>query len=979
MCLPEEVKSMPSESSLFTNNQDHLRLLTALRESEILRELAALLASSLDLKRILQVLVRRTTQVCGVGRCAVWLLDETQKVFLPATYHISAPYIDERNIQAGEALWYRSSLPFDDPVIGLLSETGVIVLNDLRKEQSPNMRFLAEKFLAWSALLVALVREERLLGMMLLDNPGKIEIFSQDLQQLARAIGQQAAVAIDNAQLYEQAQTQRKRAEQLIERVQSIYQVANAVNAGENLSTVLQLAIQHLVRSLKADGGAIMLLDGNTLSVASTYQLQPLAPVSSITSPLTDLPHCSEAARNKVPYFLTKEHMQDTEKQWYHQLDLENILIVPLIVGSYNAEPTGNGETSSGSIHCIGFAFVNYHHSTRPPSKGQIAFAQDVAVQCALAIEKARILAEARQAAMLATERANTLDAVFNAMTEGLIVLDQDGQIVVGNNTASRFLGIPLRTKESHSAFAQHHHAYTLQGRLIAEQESLLARGLHGEPIRGEQFVMKRADGEERIIEINVEQLLNSEQKQIGIVSAFRDITAQKRVEQRIRQALETMLHAVEEISGLTDSSNIVHSILVMALKAVHCERGMVQLYDQDQHIFTLSSSFGFSTEAEQEWLVEQQYWFALETAEHIRFRTQLLEGHPFAINSEQWPSLPEHIMVLAVPIIYNTQLLGVMLLDRSSAPSEKETSQQPAGTKYPAEKREFTIWEMAIAEGIAQVGGLAMEQARWQREAKTARTSEAAMRESNELQDEFLAIASHEFRSPLTVILSHSQLMTRMIKRSGDLALYEMLQDGFTAIEGQARHLTNITNTFLEVTRLNSGQIDLKSEEIDLAEIAQQAVSMHGSTTTTHQLTCEIEPSESSYRVRGDAARMQQIFANLLQNAIKYSPFGGPITVSLRQISQQQRTAMIEVCVEDKGRGIPADDLPHLFERFYRASNIDSTRTKGFGLGLYIVAEVLRLHGGTIHAESSGIVGEGSRFIFTLPRLDEQLDENER
>src|SRR5439155_8577463 len=112
-----------------------------------------------------------------------------------------------------------------------------------------------------------------------------------------------------------------------------------------------------------------------------------------------------------------------------------------------------------------------------------------------------------------------------------------------------------------------------LQGRLIPEQESLLVRGIRGEPIRGEHFVMQRADGKERIIEINVEPLFNSERKQIGIVGAFRDITAQKHVEQRIRQALETMLHAVEEVSGLTDSSNILHSILLMTLKAVHSER----------------------------------------------------------------------------------------------------------------------------------------------------------------------------------------------------------------------------------------------------------------------------------------------------------------------------------------------------------------------------------------------------------------------
>src|SRR5947209_11555910 len=109
---------------------------------------------------------------------------------------------------------------------------------------------------------------------------------------------------------------------------------------------------------------------------------------------------------------------------------------------------------------------------------------------------------------------------------------------------------------------------------------------------------------------------------------------------------------------------------------------------------------------------------------------------------------------------------------------------------------------------------------------------------------------------------------MARMIKRSGDLALYEKLQEGFTAIEGQARHLTNITNTFLEVTRLNSGQIDLKSEEVDLAEIAQQAVTMHRSITTNHQITCRIEPNEHDYYVRGDAARLHQIFTNLLQNA---------------------------------------------------------------------------------------------------------------
>jgi signal transduction histidine kinase len=119
-----------------------------------------------------------------------------------------------------------------------------------------------------------------------------------------------------------------------------------------------------------------------------------------------------------------------------------------------------------------------------------------------------------------------------------------------------------------------------------------------------------------------------------------------------------------------------------------------------------------------------------------------------------------------------------------------------------------------------------------------------------------------------------------------------------------------------------------------------------------------------------GDSARLQQIITNLVENAIKYSPLGGPIKVCLRYDSNYEGKATIEVCVEDKGIGVPRDAQPHLFERFYRAPNIERSNTKGIGLGLYIVAQLLKLQGGSIRVESSGIPGEGSRFIFTLPAL---------
>jgi signal transduction histidine kinase len=134
------------------------------------------------------------------------------------------------------------------------------------------------------------------------------------------------------------------------------------------------------------------------------------------------------------------------------------------------------------------------------------------------------------------------------------------------------------------------------------------------------------------------------------------------------------------------------------------------------------------------------------------------------------------------------------------------------------------------------------------------------------------------------------------------------------------------------------------------------------------HQLSYVSSPAPHPYLTHGDKARLLQVFANLLQNAIKYSPLGGPITISLVQRCNSNNQTVIEVKIQDKGMGIASEAQPHLFERFYRAPDVIGNSTKGIGLGLYVVAEFLHLHGGTIHVESSGIPGEGSCFIFTLP-----------
>src|SRR3989442_6584539 len=137
---------MSGESSPTINEQERQRLLTALRESEILRELAELLASSLDLDRILQVLVKRTTEVCQVQRCSAWLLEDERGSFHPATYHLSSQHLNSDVIKAADHIWYRTQLPFDHPIIHrLISEDGILFFEDLGAE--PGLRPVTETFL----------------------------------------------------------------------------------------------------------------------------------------------------------------------------------------------------------------------------------------------------------------------------------------------------------------------------------------------------------------------------------------------------------------------------------------------------------------------------------------------------------------------------------------------------------------------------------------------------------------------------------------------------------------------------------------------------------------------------------------------------------------------------------------------------------------------------------------------------------------
>ncbi len=237
---------------------------------------------------------------------------------------------------------------------------------------------------------------------------------------------------------------------------------------------------------------------------------------------------------------------------------------------------------------------------------------------------------------------------------------------------------------------------------------------------------------------------------------------------------------------------------------------------------------------------------------------------------------------------------------------------------------------------------------------------------EAIRVRDEFLAVASHEFKNPLTTLLGNAQLLARRFERSEHAS--DRDRRSIKAMVSQAERLTRMVSSLLDVSRLQSGRFALHWQQVELRSLLQRLVEEIGPTLTVHRL--QLQVATEPLVILGDDLRLHEVFQNLMQNAIKYSPEGGPIAIDVAR-SRSWAT----VAVRDEGIGIPQDSLPHLGRRYYRAANAHEHRLDGVGLGLYVVNQIIALHGGTLDIASSE--GVGSTFTVRLPLAQEDPPES--
>ena len=237
-----------------------------------------------------------------------------------------------------------------------------------------------------------------------------------------------------------------------------------------------------------------------------------------------------------------------------------------------------------------------------------------------------------------------------------------------------------------------------------------------------------------------------------------------------------------------------------------------------------------------------------------------------------------------------------------------------------------------------------------------------SALKEAERLKDEFIAIAAHELRAPLAILKGYAHTLLQQQHGRG-LELKEWQQEALDNIDLATRQLVELTEELLDVTRLQAGRLALHPEATDLVALARQVIKRLQRTTQQHRLS--LRCSQEHLVVTLDPGRMKQVLTNLVGNAIKYSPQGGPIEVA---VWAEPQTAEVILSTRDEGIGIPARQQAGIFGRFFRAAN--ARTLPGTGLGLYICRSLVDLHGGRLWFAS--VEERGTTFFLALPHEGE-------
>ena len=505
------------------------------------------------------------------------------------------------------------------------------------------------------------------------------------------------------------------------------------------------------------------------------------------------------------------------------------------------------------------------------------------------------------------------LGALLESMNAGVIACDRDGRVVFANQVMRENSGVrldgPLPPDFEHEAFR---HLYTPDQRSMTRAESPLLRALHGEHVASEDVLMRRPGQRLRIFDTSAQPILAPGGEVLGAVAVAHEVTAMRRVE-RFRNCHIAVGHVLKTASSIDEATPEV-------LRAVTATLGWpsAELYLIDDPTGLLLSAGYWDTSG-----LEPEEFFG-----HMPVRGQGITGRVWESGRPIWvpdlvrsadlrtPHERERVEIclrrgvrtaLAVPVRDGGTLLGVLTCYAGTQEYEPDL---------------LTV----LLNGVAAQVGIFVAQ----------RRAEELSRQLARAQSDFVDLVGHELRTPLTAITANATLLAEECA-GHDADCGQMA----AVIARNAEALQRIADTLLDLAGLDAGHLTLDVADVDLAALLADAVTAlrHGG----HRLTLVTE-LPARLHLPGDAARLRQVVDDLLSNAVRYSPPGSPVHITLRADE-----TMADLCIADGGIGTPADEQARVFDRFFRGSNVRHQGTPGSGLGLSLARAIVLLHGGTI------------------------------
>ena len=434
-----------------------------------------------------------------------------------------------------------------------------------------------------------------------------------------------------------------------------------------------------------------------------------------------------------------------------------------------------------------------------------------------------------------------------------------------------------------------------------------------------------------------------AQQSDFALVDARLDSLRQRltRIE-RARTMMQTLYEVGRVLNSSYDRGNLLEIVLDQAVKVVRADRGFLTLYDPVTGAFerratiNMKADQGFSTS------------IALSVAQSGEpiITTDALSDERFR---ERQSVMDLNIRsALCVPLVNrSSKVMGVIYVDTRASI-----------VTFLREDQEFLM-------AFANYASIAIENASLLVEAAARARAEEELRQArrmDEWKSQLISIVSHDVRTPLTSIMSYAEILHDDLETLEPARLRHFLD----IINREADRLSRLVTNYLDWQKIEAGRMRLSLQRVDVGEMIQESMEALEGAAMHKKIRMEQDVAAALPEVLGDRDRLLQVLANLLSNAMKFTPEEGTVTIHATRTTMEERGEAVAIAVRDTGPGIPADKIEHLFQPFSQLDEQTRDQKRGTGLGLVLSRQIVSLHGGRIGVTSAP--GRGSEFTMVLP-----------